>query len=26
VVFACFDKNLSNAARQEGLQVWPEGE
>ncbi len=25
VVFACFDTNLLKAARQEGLQVWPEG-
>ena len=24
VNFACYDKNLLNAARQEGLQVWPE--
>jgi predicted nucleic acid-binding protein len=23
VVFACFDKNLLKAARQEGLEVWP---
>jgi hypothetical protein len=22
-VFACYDKNLNNAARQEGLHVWP---
>jgi predicted nucleic acid-binding protein len=25
VVFACFDKNLVTAAREEGLFVWPEG-
>jgi predicted nucleic acid-binding protein len=25
VIFACYDKNLLKAARQEGLQVWPEG-
>jgi predicted nucleic acid-binding protein len=24
VIFACYDQNLSKAARQEGLQVWPE--
>jgi predicted nucleic acid-binding protein len=23
IVFACYDKNLLEAARQEGLQVWP---
>jgi uncharacterized protein len=26
VVFACFDRNLSEAAQKEGLIVWPEGE
>lgn len=25
VIFACFDKNLLNAAQQEGMQVWPKG-
>ena len=25
VIFACFDKKLLNAARGEGLLVWPEG-
>jgi predicted nucleic acid-binding protein len=25
VIFACYDRNLLKAARQEGLQVWPEG-
>jgi len=24
VVFACYDGNLSKAARQEGLQIWPD--
>jgi hypothetical protein len=24
VIFACYDRNLLKAARQEGLQVWPE--
>jgi predicted nucleic acid-binding protein len=26
VVFACFDKALLRAARQEGLEIWPEGD
>ena len=25
VVFACYDRDLLKAARQEGLQVWPNG-
>jgi uncharacterized protein len=26
VIFACYDRNLSEAARKEGLQIWPESE